>query len=144
MLTICKTHSQKDTQCEHLRPSTDWHWLSCYYRQIATLGRQSTGHNHVWLTVMERATKARRGGGGTGSLSPLPSSSSLSSLEGRTEREMIKRWKPLKVQGTGCPFIYFKTIMLGSTCTLLQTTNLCFLQQKVGRSEEVVARLTPA
>lgn len=32
-------------------------------------------------------------------LCPLPSPSSLSSLEGWTEREMIKRWKPLKVQG---------------------------------------------
>lgn len=33
-------------------------------------------------------------------MSPLPSSSSLSSLEGRTEQEMIKTW-PLKVQGRG-------------------------------------------
>lgn len=37
----------------------------------------------------------------SGSLSPLLSSSSLSSLEGRAQREMIKRWKPLKVQGRG-------------------------------------------
>lgn len=87
----------------------------------------------------ESATKGRRDGGGTGSLFPLPSPSSLSSLGGVNGMGDDKKMEATQSSRQRCPFIYSKTITLGSTCTLPQTTNLCFLknEQEAGRSEEV-------
>ncbi len=90
------------------------------------------------------ATKGRRGAGGTDSLSPLPSFSSLSSLEGRNRTGDDKKMEATQSSRQGCPFIFFQDNHVGFYMYI--TANYQSLlppdeTKKAGGSEEVVAQL---
>lgn len=140
-----RQHLSTVTGCKLHRGHTVWtifgprHWLSCYYRQMATLARQSKRHNHDGdgESATNRNVRWWRYGG----LFVFPAIFQIHEAKRTGDDKKDRSHSQFKAE---MPFHLFPDNSIGFYMYITSNHQSLLLPKGERRSEEVVAEMTPA